>query len=168
MANNAVTVYQYEQPRLPPNWNEAERRFYNRLIQVLDDIYSKYGRIDEKMLSSTVRQKIIGSAESILLVTGKVEELGEAVETVQASAENAEEVANAALMRDDFIRIIRVLDDGLHVGDNLTTCEVLISSTGVSILINGVPYSKFTAEYVQFGNYQLKLTADGGMAFKMV
>ena len=87
MANNAVTVYQYEQPRLPPNWNEAERRFYNRLIQVLDDIYSKYGRIDEKMLSSTVRQKIIGSAESILLVTGKVEELGEAVETVQASAE---------------------------------------------------------------------------------
>ena len=71
-------------------------------------------------------------------------------------------------MRDDFIRIIRVLDDGLHVGDNLTTCEVLISSTGVSILINGVPYSKFTAEYVQFGNYQLKLTADGGMAFKMV
>ncbi len=47
----AVSVYQYEQPRCPDGWNESERRFYARLVETLDDIYSKYGRIDEKLLS---------------------------------------------------------------------------------------------------------------------
>ena len=62
----ANSVYQYEQPRCPDNWNESERRFYNRMIQVLDDIYSKYGRIDEKMLSSKVINRIDSSAENTL------------------------------------------------------------------------------------------------------
>lgn len=52
----ANSVYQYEQPRCPDNWNEAERRFYNRLIQVLDDIYAKYGRIDDRMVAKTVQK----------------------------------------------------------------------------------------------------------------
>jgi len=62
----ANSVYQYEQPRCPDKWNESERRFYNRLIQVLDDIYSKYGRIDEKMLSKKVITKIDNSAITTL------------------------------------------------------------------------------------------------------
>lgn len=52
----ANSVYQYEQPRCPDNWNEAERRFYNRLIQVLDDIYAKYGRIDDKMVTKAIQK----------------------------------------------------------------------------------------------------------------
>lgn len=63
MSAKATSVYQYEQPRLPNGWNESERRFYNRLIQVLDDIYSRYGRIDEKMLSKTVVNKIENATE---------------------------------------------------------------------------------------------------------
>lgn len=62
----ANSVYQYEQPRCPDNWNEAERRFYNRLIQVLDDIYSKYGRINEKMLSKSVVNRIDTSTQTAL------------------------------------------------------------------------------------------------------
>ena len=54
----AVTVYQYEQPRCPEGWNESERRFYARIIETLDDIYSKYGRIDEKLLSSSFVTKV--------------------------------------------------------------------------------------------------------------
>ncbi len=55
----ANSVYQYEQPRCPEGWNESERRFYTRLIQVLDDIYSKYGRIDEKMLAPKTGETIV-------------------------------------------------------------------------------------------------------------
>lgn len=54
-------VYQYEQPRCPDGWNESERRFYNRLIETLDDIYSKYGRLDLKMLSQNVINRIDNS-----------------------------------------------------------------------------------------------------------
>lgn len=62
----ARSVWQYEQPRCPDGWNEAERRFYNRLIQVLDDIYAKYGRLDEKMLSNSVIQRIDNSTATSL------------------------------------------------------------------------------------------------------
>lgn len=62
----ARSVYQYEQPRCPDNWNESERRFYNRLVQVLDDIYAKYGNIDEKMLSAKVTDKINSAPDTAL------------------------------------------------------------------------------------------------------
>lgn len=62
----ARSVFQYEQPRCPDNWNEAERRFYNRLIETLDDIYSKYGRLDEKMLSKGVLNRIDNSTVTSL------------------------------------------------------------------------------------------------------
>ena len=62
----ANSVWQYEQPRCPDGWNEAERRFYNRLIQVLDDIYSKYGRLDEKMLARSVINRIDTTTETSL------------------------------------------------------------------------------------------------------
>lgn len=54
------TSYQYESPKMPSSWgsDDEKRRFYNRLIDVLDDIYLKYGRIDEKMLSVTVRKTL--------------------------------------------------------------------------------------------------------------
>lgn len=57
MANNSV--WQYEQPRCPDGWNEQERRFYSRVIQVFDDIFAKYGRIDEKMLAPKTGETIV-------------------------------------------------------------------------------------------------------------
>lgn len=66
----------------------------------------------------------------------------------------------------DFRRVLRITDSGLHVGDNLTNSEVLIDSTSVGILLNGVRYSTFGSNYVQFGSYQLRKSADGGLVFK--
>ena len=55
-------------------------------------------------------------------------------------------------------------DDGGRV---LTGGEVLIDYGGMSVNINGTTYSRFAGNYVQFGNYQLRRTADGGLAFKL-
>lgn len=86
----ANSVYQYEQPRCPDGWNEAERRFYNRLIQVLDDIYAKYGRLDEKMLARSVVQRIDNSTatalskmEADILSAGKI-----AADSIEATFAN--------------------------------------------------------------------------------
>lgn len=83
------------------------------------------------------------------------------------AAESATELAKNAVSKPEFVRVIRIDLQGLHVGDNLTSCEVLIDSASVNVVLNGQVFSSFAANYVEFGSYQLRRTADGGLAFKM-
>ena len=83
----------------------------------------------------------------------------------QVAASIAQATADAA--RADFKRVVRIDNDGLHVGDNQSPGEVLIDSESVNVVMNGSKYSRFAGNYVQFGNYQLRRTTDGGLAFKM-
>ena len=53
-----VTNHQYEAPILPTSWTGDEKKFYTRLIDVLDEIYSKYGRLSLKDLSPAVRKQL--------------------------------------------------------------------------------------------------------------
>lgn len=73
---------------------------------------------------------------------------------------------DATQAQNDFKRVVRIDDAGLHVGDNLTNGEVLINSSSVGIVLNGIQYSSFAGNYVQFGLYQLRKSADGGLVFK--
>ena len=67
-----------------------------------------------------------------------------------------------------LLRVVRIDSDGLHVGDNQNTNnEVLIDSEAVNVITGGTMESKFTGSYIQFGNYQLRRTADNGLAFKV-
>jgi len=75
--------------------------------------------------------------------------------------------AGNSVSKDEFQRVLRVDDRGLHVGDNQKSGEVRIDSGSVNVELNGRQYSSFAANYVQFGNYQLRKTADGGLAFKL-
>ena len=83
----------------------------------------------------------------------------------QNTADGAQSTADT--VQSDLKRVVRIDDNGLHVGDNLSNGEVLIDSESVNVVIGGQKYSKFAAAYVQFGNYQLRRTADGGLAFKI-
>lgn len=71
-----------------------------------------------------------------------------------------------------FDHYVRIQPDGLHVGatdtnGNPVTGEVRIDHDSVDIIINGIAFSSFASNYVEFGNYQMRKTADGGIAFKM-
>ena len=99
------------------------------------------------------------------LVDGEMIAVTQLAYEAQVAAGNAQATADAA--RADFKRVVRIEDDGLHVGDNQSTGEVLIDSESVNIVMNGSKYSRFAANYVQFGNYQLRRTSDGGLAFKI-
>ena len=83
----------------------------------------------------------------------------------QETAESAQSTAETA--RTEFQRVVRINDEGLHVGDNQSSGEVLIDSNSVNVVFNGQRYSKFAANYVQFGNYQLRRSSDGGLVFKL-
>ena len=99
------------------------------------------------------------------LVDGVLTAVSQMAYEAQVAATTAQATADAA--RADFKRVVRIDSDGLHVGDNQSTGEVLIDSESVNIVMNGSKYSRFAGNYVQFGNYQLRRTTDGGLAFKM-
>ncbi len=55
--------HQYEAPKLPTSWSADEKRFYTGLIDVLDDIYSRWGRLGEKDLSVKLRTLVNSKAD---------------------------------------------------------------------------------------------------------
>ena len=99
------------------------------------------------------------------MVNGVLTAISQIAYEAQVAADSAQATADAA--RADFKRVVRVDDDGLHVGDNLSNGEVLIDSESVNVVLGGKKYSKFAGSYVQFGNYQLRRSSDGGLVFKL-
>ena len=99
------------------------------------------------------------------LVNGVLTAVSQMAYEAQVAAGTAQATADAA--RAEFRRIVRIDDDGLHVGDNLSNGEVLIDSESVNVVLGGKKYSKFAGSYVQFGNYQLRRSSDGGLVFKL-
>jgi len=110
-------------------------------------------------------------SDQIVITANKIQAIAN---DIDLSANNSVEVAISSALDDgdfvthpEFNRVVRVDSVGLHVGDNVSSSEVLIDSSTVNVVINNTRYSKFGANYVQFGNYQMRLTADGGIAFKL-
>lgn len=68
--------------------------------------------------------------------------------------------------KDSLDRVIRIDENGLHIGDSETSNEVLVDSDSVNVVIGGQKYSKFAGRYVQFGNYKIGLADDDGLMFK--
>lgn len=81
-------------------------------------------------------------------------------------ANEALDIANAALSQADFQRVIRQDARGLHVGDNKTGFEVLIDSASVNVMSNGEALSTFSDKYVRLGNMQIHKVR-GGLAISV-
>lgn len=69
------------------------------------------------------------------------------------------------------INYIDIKDDGVYIKDNSGTSTMKLTSQSVTIgnvveVERG--FSELTATYVMFGNYQIRRTADGGLAFRIV
>ena len=64
-------------------------------------------------------------------------------------------------------KYVRLDGSGIAVGKENGTEQLFIDETGVSTRVNGQQYSKFGDKFVQFGNYQLRRSADGGLVFKL-
>lgn len=91
-----------------------------------------------------------------------------AAETANAAAiaasESASEAltkANAAAKQADFQRVVRIDNAGLHVGDNITDTEVLITSGSVNVVVGGVSKSTFGDNFVRLGNALISNTNNG-------
>lgn len=89
------------------------------------------------------------------------------------SANDAKDKADAAynayqdaVTKPEFERVIRVDESGLHVGDNLSGCEVLIDSGAVHIVVGGQVYTTYGGGYLQLGDdIRIRRPKTGGVAF---
>ena len=113
----------------------------------------------------------ISDTQEIEKILSQVEQTAEsaqdAASNAKDTAESARSTADAALPRVEFQRVVRIDDEGLHVGDNQSNGEVLVDSISLNVVFNGLKYSKLAGNYVQFGNYQLRRSSDGGLVFKL-
>lgn len=80
--------------------------------------------------------------------------------TANSNAVSALEIARAAVTDEEFKRVIRISASGLHVGDNLTDCEVLIDSASVNVMHDGTTLSTFADTFARLGNTIIKNTDD--------
>ena len=114
--------------------------------------------------------------------TAAPEDTDRKIDNAQTAADNAQTAADAAKSTADSANklalsantgiqrmneYVQIKEDGTHMRARDTDNEMVLSSQGVEINVGGQNYSLFGAMYVQFGNYQLRRTADGGLAFKL-
>ena len=107
----------------------------------------------------TANEAMIASASIPMLYVTSVKALGDIID-ISANQ-------SITMMAGELNRMIRLDSEGLHVGELASTAEVLIDPESVNVVLNGTKYSKFAGNYVQFGNYQLRRSSDGGLVFKM-
>ena len=83
------------------------------------------------------------------------------------TANDALSIANAAVSKEGFERIIRFdTETGLHIGDNLTDFEVLIDSASLNVVEAGVRVSTLSDKFIRFGNMQVRKVR-GGLAISV-
>ena len=114
-----------------------------------------------------------GSVEYTAPIADTTWELADAAAGSANEAKDAADAANnavqGAVTRPEFERVVRIDVSGMHIGDSLTSSEVLIDSGTVNIVAGGQSYSSFGANYLQLGDdIRIRRPSGGGVAFSPI
>lgn len=141
---------QYEAPVKPENWTGDALRFYRMLIDVLDDIYLKYGRIDEKMIGSALRAKINSKADS-----GEVAEI--ALEQGKLTASFTALSGEVTQLSVDVNGLnVLVTDTAKDLQSQINQTPGLISVAVGNIHVGGTNLLLNSADGITTANYEVK------------
>lgn len=92
-------------------------------------------------------------------------------DTIRAIGETIDISANDSIILSaggtGLSRLLRLDGEGVHVGLYGNGSELLLDEKSLNVMMNGQRYSRFAADHAQFGNYQLRRSADGGLVFKL-
>lgn len=133
----ATINHQYEAPKLPGGWTADEKRFYNGVIDVFDDIYRRWGRLGEKDLSVKLRTLINDKAdgETVTSLTTRIEQteseiaLKASSETVNALGERVSTAETSITQNATAISSKASQSDVNALGERVTTAESEIRQT---------------------------------------
>lgn len=111
---------------------------------------------------------IVASGTSASDMTLTDEALTAIANNINLQANQSIRLAAQAVAIEAVNTLVRVDDEGLHVGEVDSNKEVLIDDESLNIAIGGQTYSKFGSNFAQFGNYRIYNDASGGIVFRMV
>lgn len=85
-----------------------------------------------------------------------------------AISKNIEDLNKNTLTKDElydyYMRIDA--DDGVEIGRSNASSKLVLTNESVDVRIGGQTFSRFTSNYVQFGDYQIRMSAKGALVFK--
>lgn len=133
----ATINHQYEAPKLPGGWTADEKRFYNGVIDVFDDIYRRWGRLGEKDLSVKLRTLISDKAdgETVTSLSTRIEQAEDEIalkassETVNALGERVSTAETSITQNATAISSKASQSDVNALGERVTTAESEIRQT---------------------------------------
>ena len=171
------TVHQYEPLCAPAAWGEEGRRFVNRLTEILDDIYRRYGRLGIRDVDAAF-QGTIGDLKAGVAGAGRaVQAQGERLDEAERARQEDWQKHAADVARLDGELAGRVRADGViravnESAEEETVRPQRIGFEGADIgglhVANGRLYTDSGVEIdagggcVRVGGLTLRADADGG------
>ena len=133
------------------NWTKIENQAFSQVSQTASKI-----------------EWIVASGESASDMQLTDEALNVIANNIDLTANESIRLVSQTVAIEAVNTLIRVDENGLHVGEVDSNKEVLIDDESMSINIGGQAYSKFASNYAQFGNYRIYNDNSGGLVFKMM
>lgn len=159
MSQGAIMNREYEQPKIPSSWGADEKRFAIGVINVLDDIYLKYGRLGLQDLSNVLRTEIVETDERSVANSAELDVQAEQIQARVTKTEfDAEKVIRSTtaptspvegtLWLNTSTNVLKRYDGSAWVtttaekvetsGISISADEVTLESTGkISAVISG-------------------------------
>lgn len=120
MENRASTIKQHEPLRAPAGWSAQEKRFVAQLEEILDDLYSRFGRLKDSDLGRTLRNSIARSAEGVSTLTQSAEDFAAAFQDIGTLGEPT--------------GVTRIDKNGLTVSHRDIDCTTRLAADGMKLL----------------------------------
>ena len=114
----ANTNYQYEPLPVPSSWGREERQFAQRLSDILDDIFMRYGRLGEKELGTALRAKINSKVDgSTLGGYSTIEQTDQKISTAVSSKADASALENYSTIEQTASAITTAVSSKANTSD---------------------------------------------------
>lgn len=95
----AIEDRQYQAPRIPQNWSGQEKKFAQAMLDVLDDIYYRYGRLGLNDLSKDARKVISDTQGNIVELQTTTEGIMTRVQSAEGDISTLEQTASGLSTR---------------------------------------------------------------------
>ena len=120
MSSSYSTIRQHEPLRAPAGWSAQEKRFVAQLEEILDDLYSRFGRLKDSDLSKPLRKSIAKSEEGVSTLTQSAKEFTAAFQDI-------------GTMGDAPTGVTKIDRDGLTVSHRDIDCSTSLAADGMKI-----------------------------------
>ena len=150
--------------------NGPDNQIYSIVDGVLSDVWKPIENQAFTQVSQTANkiEWIVASGTSASDMTLTDEALDVIANNINLQANESVRIAAQTVAIEAVNTLVRVDEDGLHVGEVDSNKEVLIDDESLNVVIGGQTYSKFGSNFAQFGNYRIYNDSTGGLVFKIV